>query len=183
MKLPSRIKGWLSMQSSCEQLLCLYIETRDKKHIEALVNRHHRDLFHYLLSQSARETAEDIVQTVWLKVMKLQVLPDNIIVKSWLFSVARNALIDELRRQARQRTEEFNEDLAPQMSQKTFDPDSRLAKFDWALQQLSFVQREAFIFQQEGFSVVEISTITGESFETIKSRLRYAKSALKQLMS
>jgi DNA-directed RNA polymerase specialized sigma24 family protein len=47
---------------------------------------------------------------------------------------------------------------------------------------LPFHQREAFIFQQEGFSVEEICTLTDENFETVKSRLRYARNNLKTLL-
>jgi RNA polymerase sigma factor (sigma-70 family) len=41
-------------------------------------------------------------------------------------------------------------------------------------------QREAFLLQAEGdMSVEELATATGVSFETAKSRLRYARSKLK----
>ncbi|WP_338324804.1 sigma factor-like helix-turn-helix DNA-binding protein [Pseudoalteromonas phenolica] len=42
------------------------------------------------------------------------------------------------------------------------------------------MQREALSLQLEGFSLQEISTITHSEVETIKTRLRYAKQALKQ---
>jgi RNA polymerase sigma-70 factor (ECF subfamily) len=44
-------------------------------------------------------------------------------------------------------------------------------------------QREAFLLQIEGeFDVEEIAAITGCSFETAKSRLRYARSKLRELL-
>ena len=42
------------------------------------------------------------------------------------------------------------------------------------------MRRGAFILQQEGFSLTDISAITGENSETIKSRLRYARKFFKQ---
>ncbi|MEM7257764.1 MAG: sigma-70 family RNA polymerase sigma factor, partial [Pseudomonadota bacterium] len=48
-----------------------------------------------------------------------------------------------------------------------------------AMDRLPPEQRETFILQQEGFSNREISDITGVGSETVKSRLRYAKSSLR----
>jgi RNA polymerase sigma-70 factor (ECF subfamily) len=58
----------------------------------------------------------------------------------------------------------------------------RLAIFNQAITLLPFHQREAFIFQQEGFSVLQIAELTDESFETIKSRLRYARAQIKNFL-
>ena len=50
-----------------------------------------------------------------------------------------------------------------------------------AVEQLPPDQREAFLLQAEGgVSVEEIADATGVSFETAKSRLRYARKALRQ---
>jgi RNA polymerase sigma-70 factor (ECF subfamily) len=44
-------------------------------------------------------------------------------------------------------------------------------------------QREAFLMQAEGeLSVEEIATAMGVNFETAKSRLRYARTRLKQVL-
>jgi DNA-directed RNA polymerase specialized sigma24 family protein len=44
-------------------------------------------------------------------------------------------------------------------------------------------QREAFLLQAEAdMSVEEIAGATGVSFETAKSRLRYARRSLRQLL-
>ena len=53
-----------------------------------------------------------------------------------------------------------------------------------ALAQLPGEQREAFLLQAEGdLSVEEIAAITKSSFETTKSRLRYARTKLRELLS
>jgi len=52
-----------------------------------------------------------------------------------------------------------------------------------ALEQLPVEQREAFLLQVEGdLSVEEIAAITDSSFETTKSRLRYARTKLRELL-
>ena len=52
-----------------------------------------------------------------------------------------------------------------------------------AVAQLPPEQRSAFLMQAEGeLSVEEIAAATGTSFETVKSRLRYARAKLRQLL-
>ena len=52
-----------------------------------------------------------------------------------------------------------------------------------AVSQLPAEQRSAFLLQAEGeLSVEEIAEATGSNFETVKSRLRYARAKLRQLL-
>lgn len=52
-----------------------------------------------------------------------------------------------------------------------------------AVAQLPAEQRSAFLLQAEGeLSVEEIADATGSNFETVKSRLRYARAKLRQLL-
>ncbi len=52
-----------------------------------------------------------------------------------------------------------------------------------AFDELPAEQREAFLLQIEGdLSVEEIAAITRSSFETTKSRLRYARAKLRELL-
>ncbi|HWD66766.1 MAG TPA: sigma factor-like helix-turn-helix DNA-binding protein, partial [Caulobacteraceae bacterium] len=53
-----------------------------------------------------------------------------------------------------------------------------------AVEALPLAQRETFVmFAQAGLSLEEISSITGAGVETIKSRLRYARTALRQALA
>ncbi len=186
MKLPSTIKGWLSTQkvvlTSPEEVMTQYIATGKTKYLSLLVEEFNASLFHYVMSQSDKTTGEDVVQSTWLKVMKTQtkITPSNI--KSWLFTIARNTLIDELRRQNKWHivTDEEHELTcsAPSLEQQ-LENKSKQEQFNNALLALPLLQREAFIFQQEGFSISEIGELTQSSHETVKSRLRYARTQLK----
>src|SRR6202035_495271 len=52
-----------------------------------------------------------------------------------------------------------------------------------AVAQLPAEHRSAFLLQAEGdLSVEEIADATGSNFETVKSRLRYARAKLRQLL-
>jgi RNA polymerase sigma-70 factor (ECF subfamily) len=188
------IKGWFNPNISPETLLTRYIATSKDKYFILLVDQFNQPIYHYLLSQSDKEMAEDIIQSMWLKVIKIKdthQAHNN--VKSWLFTIARNTLIDELRRQNRWQTQPLDE-AEPSLELSvlsatinyTLEQESenrdRLAIFNQAITLLSFHQREAFIFQQEGFSVLQIAELTDESFETIKSRLRYARAQIKNFL-
>ena len=51
------------------------------------------------------------------------------------------------------------------------------------LDRLPAEQREAFLLHIEGdLGIEEIATITRSSYETVKSRLRYARSKLRELL-
>ena len=188
------IKGWFNPNISPEILLTRYIATSKDKYFILLVEQFNQPIYHYLLSQSDKEMAEDIIQSMWLKVIKIkEIHQTHNNVKSWLFTIARNTLIDELRRQNRWQTQPLDEpDISSELSvlsqtvnytlEQELENKDRLAIFNQAVTLLPFHQREAFIFQQEGFSVLQIAELTDESFETIKSRLRYARTHIKNFL-
>lgn len=182
------IKGWYNPTSSPEKLLANYISTGKNKYLSLLVEQFNLSIYHYLLSQANKELAEDVVQTTWLKVMKShsasqqQSKPQSN-VKGWLFTIARNTLIDEFRRQQKWQSQLLDENKMLTVNlEKSLQEADRLTQFNAALGQLPFLQREAFIFQQEGFSLNEIAELTNDSFETVKSRLRYARNNLSHLL-
>tara|TARA_R110000737_G_scaffold92482_1_gene125394 strand:- start:9439 stop:9990 length:552 start_codon:yes stop_codon:yes gene_type:complete len=178
------IKGWYNPTTSPERLLTNYMATGKNKYLSLLVAQFNLSLYHYLLSQSNKELAEDVVQTTWLKVINIKAdTTRQTNVKSWLFTIARNSLIDEFRRQQKWQCQLLDENKMLTVNlEKSIQASDRLTQFNSALAQLPFLQREAFIFQQEGFSVMEISVLTNDSFETIKSRLRYARTNLSHLL-
>jgi len=188
------IKGWLNTNISPEILLTRYIATSKDKYLTLLVQQFNQPIYHYVLSQSDKEMAEDIIQSMWLKVMKVEGSHQvNNNVKSWLFTIARHTLIDELRRQNRWHTQPLDEQVTIDESnllseaanlslEQETENNDRLVVFNQAISNLLFYQREAFIFQQEGFSVLQIAELTDESFETIKSRLRYARTHIKNFL-
>jgi len=184
LKLPSKIKGWFNPEINPEKVLKNYRATNNNEYLSLLVAQFNRDLYHYLLSQSDRATADDILQTTWLKVINVNGQQAEIKhVKSWLFTIARNTLIDELKRQLRWKFVE----LEPQSSSTLplddlIDTEQLLMKYNQFIAELNFYQREAFILQQEGFSLEQIGEISDENYETIKSRLRYARQKLKSVL-
>jgi RNA polymerase sigma-70 factor (ECF subfamily) len=176
------IKGWINPANNPEKLLIEYVTTGNQKCLTLLVKQFNLPLYHYLLSLSNPVLAEDVLQSTWVKVMKNQ-STTHTHVKSWLFTIARHTLIDELRYQNKWQYQDLGDDQIMTMPLGLqYEHEDSLTQFNQAIIQLPFYQREAFIFQQEGFTLMDISQLTNESFETVKSRLRYARNNLQKLL-
>ena len=178
------LKNWLGVAESDDELMLKYGDSGDVKFLSELIKRVGDDLYHYLIKHSDAELAKDISQQAWLKVIdKRACYSSTGSFKSWLFKIARTTLIDEYRKLNRwQQLEQEVIDLSPDKGIQTLLQTDRVMAFNKALERLSFLQREAFVLQQEGFRLREISMITDTEIETVKTRLRYAKQQLKTLI-
>lgn len=148
---------------------------------------------------SSLEEAEDILQDVFYQfVAGYETIESLDRVTSWLFSVARNKIIDRYRRDAArpQRTDfsgmHGKDEDAPLTLQEILPDlgntpeDSYLRELIWdsimeALDELPAEQRDIFIMneiEEQGFR--EISEATGVSINTLLSRKRYAILALRK---
>jgi RNA polymerase sigma factor (sigma-70 family) len=86
--------------------------TGDERAFESLVERYHNPLLSYIYSYlQDREQASDVVQFVFLQLfVTLPTLMLNTPVKAWLYTVARNRSLDELRKRRSSRlTVHFSE--------------------------------------------------------------------------
>lgn len=148
---------------------------------------------------SSTEEAEDILQDVFYQfVAGFEGIESIDRVTSWLYSVARNKIIDRYRRDAvRPKRTDFelisgSEDDAPLTLQDILPdlgntPESALMRETiWdeitsALEELPADQRDIFILNEiEEKSFREISEETGVSINTLLSRKRYAIIALRK---
>jgi RNA polymerase sigma factor (sigma-70 family) len=148
---------------------------------------------------SSSEEAEDILQDVFYQfVAGFDSIESLDRVTSWLFSVARNKIIDRYRRDAaRPKRADFGlqaghddespitlADILPDLGNTP--EDSYLREMIWeevmeALDELPHDQRTIFILNEiEEKSFREISEETGVSINTLLSRKRYAILALRK---
>lgn len=171
------LKSFFGATQSDELLMRRYAESGANDLLVKLYESCGDDLFHFILTQSDHTLAKDICQRAWLKVIvKKHLYRDSGSFKAWLFTLARNILIDEFRKNQRP-TEEFAQlAVEPQLHGVLEE------QFDLALTNLPFEQKEAFCLQQEGFGMQDISNITHSPIETVKSRLRYAKQSLRKTL-
>ena len=175
------LKSFLVDKHSNESLMLRYAGSGDKSLLIKLYDGCSDDLYHFVLTLSDPALAHDICQKTWLKVMeKKHLYQDSGKFKAWLFTLARNQLIDELRK-VKATTDNLDKlmDAGESLEQNLYQVDIDQA-FEHALLSLPFEQKEAFCLQQEGFSLEEIAKMTHSGSETIKSRLRYAKQHLRK---
>src|SRR6185436_16613183 len=82
------------------QSIAIALRHRDPEFIDQLVSRFHYRLLRYLVYlTSRREQAEDLVQETWMRVLeRAGQYNGRSRFEPWLFSIARNLAIDDLRR-------------------------------------------------------------------------------------
>ena len=172
-------KNWLSKPFDPESLMVRFCQTGSQTDLSRLFNHYGQDVYHYLVSLSNREIAQDVSQKTWLKVIeKKHLYQEQSSLKAWLFTIATNTLRDEIRLSSRLVSTE-HEQFDALLTTKDKAQERILERYNEALMQLPFKQRESFMLQQEGFSLAQIADITSDPHETIKTRLRYAKQHLK----
>ena len=83
----------------------------DERAFEALVSRYHHPLLNYIRRIiKDDELAYDVLQVVLLRLyISLPTLLTDVPLKAWLFQVARNRCLDELRKQRRRPSLRFSE--------------------------------------------------------------------------
>lgn len=171
--------------ASDEDLLARYA-AGEVAAFEQLYARHESPVWRFLLRQCAqRAVAEELHQETWFAVARdaSRFRPDARFT-TWLYAIARHRLIDRLRATKPHTSldQEWIDDQSPappEEAERQEQGDAILA----ALEQLPAEQREAFLLQAEaGLSVEQIAAVTGTGFETAKSRLRYARERLKQML-
>ena len=145
-----------------------------------LFERHHVAIYRYLLRMTgSRETAEELTQDVFVRVLKgLEQYQEQDRERAWLFRIARNLRCDLARRSRRQPSTPLDE-VEPIEAQRQ-ELQLSLAR---ALAALAEDDREAFVLREiGGFSYVEISAICETSPAAVRSRIYRARLALRQAL-
>ena len=185
--------------SDADESLMLRYAAGDMAAFDTLYGRHEMGVWRFVL-RSVRDPAlaDDLLQDVWFAVVRhAATYQPTARFKTWLFTMAHNRVVDHFRT-ARQHVSldgdadegvdggsgAFGASLA---ADSGFGPLRQLqsreqaAALIEAVEQLPPEQREAFLLQAEaGMAVQEIAHTTGVSFETAKSRLRYARTFLRR---
>ena len=191
--------AYLSM-SSLEQeakALARGLRSRDPELLDRLIEQYQYRLFRYLLCLTGRrETAEDLFQETWVKVLERGHQYDGKRkFEAWLFTIARNLTIDLGRRK------KFSIDLedvtepsdvravlerAGAESSSPIDFVSQREEIEFiraALSRLPAAHREVLVLRfQEDLTLDEIAVITAAPISTVKSRLYRSLEALRETL-
>ena len=173
-----------------ETLMLAYCEG-DASAFESLYNRHKGGVYRYLKRQCGNDaTAEELFQDVWIKIVNArQRYQSSAKFTTWLYHIAHNRLIDHYRKNSRLPASYHEEPTEDIEDEGQLDPVSEINRRRQAnklldcISQLPEAQRESFLLKEEsGLSLVDIAEVAGTSRETIKSRLRYALTALRRCL-
>ena len=163
----------------------------DAKAWDTLFQRYQLPLYAYVMELVRQEqTALDIVQETFINAVRhLKSLREDARFGSWLFGIAHQKVIQQWRRQGRERdwladmpadeSVEFTTgEPNPAETLSSQEDEAELARH---LEQLPLAQRSVLVLHYlEEFSLEEIATITGVPLGTVKSRLHHARAALRK---
>jgi RNA polymerase sigma-70 factor, ECF subfamily len=172
-----------------EQLPVLQARAGEPGAWDALFHRYQLPLYVYVFELVNDEQASlDVVQETFIAAVRhIGSLRDDNKFGSWLFGIAHQKCIQRWRKQNR---EEVSLDEIPESPDESEGgPDDPLirqeqeAEFMQVLNQLPLPQRAVLLlYFVENFSIEEIARITNTPLGTVKSRLFYAKRALRKLI-
>ncbi len=158
---------------------------------ETLYRRYKNAIYHYCVRQvSTSALADELHQDIWLKVIKSAAqFKQQSSFKTWLYKIAHNTLMDYYRKSAIRRhlmviqteTKEHNDNSNETYIQEQQQPDNKLQNQQLqklllsGIEELTVEQKEVFLLHEKsGLSLHDIALVTQSSFESTKSRLRYA---------
>lgn len=167
------------------------LRRRDPDLLDHLIEKYQHRLLRYLLYLTGRpEMAEDFFQETWIRVLERGSQYDGRHeFTTWLFTIARNLVIDDFRRKRPASIDSLaDEDAAapfdlPATGQPSaFDATvqrEQNEQISAGMQHISAEYRESLLLRfQEGMSLEEIATVTGAPLGTVKSRIYRGLAAL-----
>ena len=155
--------------------------------IEELIVRYQHRLLRYLLFLTGnRDTAEDLFQEVWMRILVHgSQFNGRARFETWLFTIARNLVIDQSRKRTMNSLDELIDGATEDDRAMTFEvaagdptPFDRVASLEdrekvaAALLELDALHREVLVLRfHEELSLEEIARVTRSPLSTVKSRL------------
>jgi RNA polymerase sigma-70 factor, ECF subfamily len=164
---------------------------------ELIVRYQHRLLRYLLFLTGQREMAEDMFQEVWMRVLtRGGQFNGRARFETWLFTIARNLVIDQRRKRTLTSLDELIEtggdDDRPMVFEVADQQPSPMEHFASmedrehvaaALLQMDTLYREVLVLRfHEDLTLEEIAKVTRAPLSTVKSRLYRGLAAIKPLL-
>ncbi len=173
-----------------EKELLLSVAAGDGSAFEQLFDAYWDHIYQvaFTLTKS-RETARDIVQEIFIKIWLLrEELPQKDNFPNFLFIVARNHILDELRRKVKE--DPFADQLQAWFRQSPLQADQQLlyhesqALIHQAVSNLTEQQRQVYLLTREnGWSQEEIAQHLQVSKNTVKTHMTRALTAIREFLA
>ncbi len=187
-------------ETSDEMLMVRY-QRGDREAFAELLRRYERPIFNFSLRHLRQaQLAEDVTQDTFLRIVQRATeFKHESRFSTWLYTIARNLCVDQLRKQKHRRhpsleqggdqdgraLEERIADSRPGASTERGAVAGEIREIVVsALDELPDDQREVFLLRQVGnIPFKDIAIITGVGENTVKSRMRYALERLQRALS
>ncbi|PYX09929.1 MAG: RNA polymerase subunit sigma-70 [Acidobacteria bacterium] len=167
------------------------LRRRDPELLDRLIEEYQHRLLRYLMYLTGRrDLAEDFFQETWVRVLERGSQYDGRHeFSTWLFTIARNLVIDHLRRKRPASFDSLADpdglapfDIAATAQPSAFDTTvqrEQNEQISAGMQHIAAEYRETLVLRfQEGMSLEEIANVTGAPLGTVKSRIYRGLSAL-----
>ena len=168
-----------------ERVLVLRCQAGDELAFGELVERYHARLRYYVRKMQAdTASADDVLQDVWFDAYRgLPHLREPGAVRPWLYRIARDRVYRELRRRGPLVERLADHDVPePAYDDDEFTPDD-VARIHEALAALPPEQREVLVLRfLEDMTYDDMARVCDSPVGTIRSRLHYAKRALRHIL-
>ncbi|SER86387.1 RNA polymerase sigma factor SigX [Salisediminibacterium halotolerans] len=164
-----------------------------KEEFERLYQQYHHQLFQYLFYLVRhRETAEELVQEVYIKVLRsYETFEGKSTEKTWLYSVAKHVAIDHIRKQSRKKRKAEGKEY--EWSEREFEIEDRAPLPDEAVMQKDEIQHVYKMMEKcsanqqqvlilryiQALSIAETADVLGWTESKVKTTQHRAIKALK----
>jgi RNA polymerase sigma-70 factor, ECF subfamily len=186
-----------------DEMLMVRYQRGDRDAFAELVRRYQTPIYNFVIRQVGQKSiAEDTTQEVFLRVVQNAAeFKHEARFSTWLYTIARNLCIDQLRKLSHRRHPSLDQpppgspDQRP-LGESVVDPDPRASvdraaassemqgSIVRAVEGLPEDQREVFLLREvASLSFKQIAEVTGVGENTVKSRMRYALDRLQAALS
>jgi len=185
-----------------DEILMVRYQRGERKAFVELVRRHNRPIYNFVLRQlRVPSVAEEVTQDVFMRlVQNAAEFKHEARFLTWLYTIARNLCIDQLRKLSHRRHASLDQpqveqsdapllgdmvaDTNPQASAERNALSSEVrSSIVKAVDSLPDDQREVFLLREvANLPFRDIAEITGVGENTVKSRMRYALDRLKDAL-
>jgi RNA polymerase sigma-70 factor (ECF subfamily) len=154
--------------------------------LATLFERHHARLYRYCLRMTSnRATAEDLVQEIFMKMLKYKhTFRDDSDFVPWMFGIGRNCCLGHLRRAANAHVSESDIDEMPSQEESFETPDHHQEGelVHRALQRLPAERREVLVLSRFEFKTYEeIARTLDCTVGAVKVRVHRAMKQLREI--
>lgn len=168
-----------------DEWMALRCQAGEPRAFDDLVTELERPLRYYAAKLLGNDDGVlDVLQDVWLRVFKnIRRLEDPGSVRAWLYRLTHGVAVDRVRASvSRERAEDSISEAVPESAEPEFSGEDADAVHR-ALDELELRFREVLTLHfLEDFSIGEIAQVVGCPEGTVKSRIYYAKKAMKEIL-